>query len=94
MELEKRDANLIQAVVENDSEALDVLFKAYLPMVYRTFTPYYIRLFDEDDWLQEARIVCYETCQCYDQNCGKSFGGFYKLRFHHHVLNLIRKELA
>ncbi|EHE86788.1 RNA polymerase sigma factor, sigma-70 family protein [Latilactobacillus curvatus CRL 705] len=94
MELAKRDANLIQAVVENDSEALDVLFKAYLPMVYRTFTPYYIRLFDEDDWLQEARIVCYETCQCYDQNCGKSFGGFYKLRFHHHVLNLIRKELA
>ncbi|QFP80074.1 sigma-70 family RNA polymerase sigma factor [Latilactobacillus graminis] len=94
MESAKRDAKLIQAVVENDSEALDILFKAYLPMVYRTFTPYYIRLFDEDDWLQEARIVCYETCQCYDQNSGKSFGGFYKLRFHHHVLNLIRKELA
>lgn len=94
MEPTKRDELLISAVAQNDSQALDVLFKAYLPMVYHTVAPYYIRLFDEDDWLQEARIVCYETCQCYDCQRGKSFGSFYKLRFKNHILNLLRRELA
>ena len=56
MEQTKRDELLIAAVAQNDSQALDVLFKAYLPMVYHTVAPYYIRLFDEDDWLQEAGL--------------------------------------
>ena len=89
-----RDAELITAVLNRDSDALDILFKTYLPMVYNTYAQYYIRLFEHEDWLQEARIVCFETCQCYDCHCGKSFGGFYKLRFQHHIDNLLRKELA
>lgn len=90
----KRDLALISGVLNDDSQALENLFKTYLPMVYHTYGPYYLRLFDQDDWLQEARIVCYETCQCFDCQCDKSFGSFYKLRFQHHIHNLLRKELA
>jgi len=90
----ERDTELITAVLNRDSDALEILFKTYLPMIYHTYAPYYIRLFEHEDWLQEARLVCFETCQRYDCHCGKSFGGFYKLRFQHHIDNLLRKELA
>ena len=47
--------DLIECVSQNDSEALQILFDHYLPMVRNILTPYHLRIYDDDDWYQEAR---------------------------------------
>lgn len=88
------DQILIQAVEKQDSTALETLFRRYIPMVYTVINQYYLKGYEQEDWLQEARIVCYETCLCYQKTKVTSFGCFYKLRLKHHCTSLLRKELA
>ncbi|MCH4056546.1 sigma-70 family RNA polymerase sigma factor [Lapidilactobacillus gannanensis] len=95
MSINQNELLLIKAVQDHsDSQALESLVKKYQPMICRAAQQFYFKLFDQDDWQQEARIVCYETCLLYrtDHNC--QFGAFFKLRFHNHLRSLLRHELA
>lgn len=85
----------VQAVQNSgDSHALELLVHKYQPMIRAAAQRYYLRLFDDDDWQQEARIVCYQTCLLYQDQYHCQFGAFFKLRFDHHVRSLLRHELA
>lgn len=79
---------------QNNSQALECLVQKYLPLIESTSQKYRLRLFDRDDWRQEARIVCLETCQIFDERQGSRFGSFYKLRLQNHWTNLVRQQLA
>ncbi|WP_125604321.1 sigma-70 RNA polymerase sigma factor region 4 domain-containing protein [Lapidilactobacillus bayanensis] len=95
MGVNKTELTLVRAVQNNgDSLALEALVAKYQPMIQATIKRFYLRMFDQDDWQQEARIVCYETCLLYETQRNCQFGAFYKLRFDHHVRNLVRHELA
>lgn len=95
MGINKNELTLVRAVQDGgSSEALESLVAKYQPMIQTTINHFYLRMFDQDDWQQEARIVCYETCLLYETRRNCQFGAFFKLRFDHHARNLVRHELA
>lgn len=95
MSINQNELILIEAVQDHgDSQALELLMQKYQPMIGNAAQQFYFKLFDEDDWQQEARIVCYETCLLYQTTYNCQFGAFFKLRFHNHLRSLLRHELA
>lgn len=46
-----------------DSSGLATLFDRYRPVLYRLQQTYYILGFEQDDWIQEARLVLYTAVQ-------------------------------
>ncbi|WP_125767511.1 sigma-70 family RNA polymerase sigma factor [Lapidilactobacillus wuchangensis] len=95
MSINQNELVLIEAVQDHgDSQALESLVRKYQPMIGNAAQQFYFKLFDEDDWQQEARIVCYETCLLYQTTYNCQFGAFFKLRFHNHLRSLLRHELA
>ncbi|KRN29195.1 hypothetical protein IV38_GL000075 [Lactobacillus selangorensis] len=88
------EQQLIERTAQRDSEALQSLFERYLPMVRKMFWPYSLRLFDEDDWLQRARFVCYRSCCIFTPHRGSRFASFYQFNLHNELNSLVRYELA
>lgn len=89
------EALWIERVRDNeDSMALDELVKRYQPMIENMQSQYFVTGFDRDDWYQEALIVCYQTCKLFDGTTGSKFGSFYKMKFKHRMIDLIRRENA
>ncbi|GKQ42170.1 DNA-directed RNA polymerase [Companilactobacillus sp. RD055328] len=90
-----KDIELVKRVVsDNSSQAIKELMMLYTPMVKKLANLYYIRNFNQADWLQEAFIVCHETCFRFHSSQGSQFGSFFKLRLKNHYLSLVRHELA
>ncbi|MGR3741365.1 hypothetical protein [Companilactobacillus sp. DQM5] len=89
------DLELVNLVkYQNSSEALKKLFNKFLPITEGIISMYYIRNFDRNDWIQEAYIVCHETCFRFNGEQGSKFGNFYKMRLANHAKSLLRRELA
>ncbi|CCI81185.1 sigma-70 family RNA polymerase sigma factor [Lactobacillus hominis] len=88
------DYELIEKVKAKDNDALFELTMRYQPVVNNVRSQIYIRHFDIDDWMQEALIICYETCCLFDLKKSKDFGAFFKANFVNHAKNLLRYELA
>lgn len=86
--------DLIERVSQNDSEALQILFDHYLPMVRNILTPYHLRIYDDDDWYQEARWVCYRACCTYRSHRGSVFSSYYRCCLQNKINSILRKELA
>ena len=88
------DYQLIELVKAKDNGALFELTMRYQPVVNNVRSRIYIRHFDVDDWMQEALIICYETCCLFDLKKNRDFGAFFKANFVNHSKNLLRYELA
>lgn len=73
-----------------DSEALAKLIMKYRPMIDNTIRQYFVSSYDRDDWYQEARIVCHDSCIKFDGSQGSKFGSFFKMKFKHRVIDLVR----
>ena len=80
--------------IDGDSVALNNLVKKYQPMIENAYKHYYVKSYDRDDWYQEAMLVCYQSCRLFDGTTGSKFGSFYKMKFKHHIIDLIRRENA
>lgn len=85
---------LIRRAKDNDGDAFSELFKQYRPMVLNLCHNYYLRGFDREDWIQEARIVLYEAVGHYDELFGVHFSVYYKILLKRHLFSLIRKNNA
>ncbi|ARD06410.1 MULTISPECIES: sigma-70 family RNA polymerase sigma factor [Lactobacillus] len=85
----KKEAKLISAARQDDEKALLQLFEKYRPLVVKSRRKFYFRDFDDDDWEQEALIVCLDAVDSYNPNRGK-FGTFYKKRLYNRAVDLLR----
>ncbi|WP_164509443.1 sigma-70 family RNA polymerase sigma factor [Companilactobacillus jidongensis] len=84
---------LIKLVKEDaNSIALESLVERYRPMIDNMYFQYKIGLYDQNDWYQEALIVCYATCKIFDGASGSKFGSFFKLKFKNHIIDIVRRE--
>ena len=77
-----------------DSSGLATLFDRYRPVLYRLQQTYYIPGFEQDDWIQEARLVLYTAVQKFQLERTTSFGAFYRLNLTHRIFDLIRQTQA
>lgn len=85
---------LLNLVRQKDSAALATLCQRYLPLIIAVKKRYWLHDYDEDDWRQEAMLVCYETALIYDEEKLMTFGGFFKMRLYNHARSLLRYQMA
>ena len=88
------DLDLILLVKQKDSDALVKLLERYMGIVYNIKNKYYLRDYDNDDWKQDALVLCYEACCMFDVEKGKNFGSFFKTYLSNHACSLLRHDLA
>lgn len=86
--------SLIRQAQAGCEDSFVELFERYRPIIYRLQGIYYLRDFDADDWLQEGRIVFYETLQRYDPGMGVTIGAFFKKNFENAIKSHLRKQAA
>lgn len=91
---ERTDYELIVEVKNKNDDALKELMHRYMPLVNSIKKRYYVRHYDNDDWDQDALMICYETCCLFNFDLNKSFGAFYKTKLSNHARSLLRYELA
>lgn len=84
---------LITQVKKGEQDALMKLYVLYRPLVNNIKRQYYLRYYDEQDWEQEALIVCYQSALMYQQDKGK-FGSYYKVRLLNHIRSILRYHMA
>ena len=77
-----------------DEEAFEKLFTAYKGVVQAMKQIYYIRLFDEDDWLQEGRLALQDAIVEYKYDSCATFGLYFKNLLKHRILGELRKQEA
>ncbi len=85
----RKEMNLILAVLNGDEDQLMVLFEKYRPLTESVKRKYFLKDYDENDWEQEALIVCLEAVRSYDAAKGE-FGSYYKRKLLNHASSLVR----
>lgn len=75
-----------------DDEAFCQLFELYKPIIYTFRRKYYLRDLDEDDWLQESRIIFYKVLKKYNSARGLTLGNYFKKLLDNRIVTLIRKQ--
>ncbi|WP_057895223.1 sigma-70 family RNA polymerase sigma factor [Liquorilactobacillus oeni] len=89
------DLSLIDSIRQcNNSESFRTLFIKYRPLVINAIRRYHFRFHETDDLLQEARIVCFQAVNAYNQKTKISFGKFYQQSLLNRYCSLLRKETA
>ena len=90
-----QDNSLISAIKgENESASFKELFDKYRPLVNKAAKRYHFRFQENEDLIQEARIVCYQTALAYDSSTNVSFGKFFQRSLLNRYCSLLRKESA
>lgn len=85
---------LVSLIKQKDGAALKELCQRYAPLIMTIKRHYYLRNFDDNDWDQEAMLVCYETAHLFDPKKNPRFSSFYKMRLTNHARSLLRYEYA
>lgn len=76
------------------SDAFEEVFNKYKPIVFLMRKQYFLKGFEMDDWLQEGRIVCYQSLKKFQETKGVTFGSFFKINFERYVFSLLRRQEA
>lgn len=87
------ETNLISQIKEGKDDALVKLYQLYYPLVYSVKQKYYVRYYDDQDWNQDALIICHASAMNFDQSKGR-FGSYYKTRLTNHAKTLVRYDSA
>ncbi len=79
---------------KGNQEAFVKLMKQFEPVVLKMKKMYYVKDFDQEDWLQEGKIIGYQSVMNYDLLKGLSFGYYFKLNLERHIFSILRKQNA
>lgn len=88
------ETKIIKQIKANDSSNFEILFKKYEPIVKNMRGRYTIHHFDWDDWLQEGRIVFFNSIINFDTDLGMTLGVFFRANFRNRIYSLLRFEMA
>ena len=88
------DNEIIEIIKSGNDTPFDIIFKRYHALSVKITRDFYLKSFESDDFLQEARIVFNKTIHTFDSEKGHTFGNFYKLNLKHHIYSLVRKDMA
>lgn len=85
---------IVRSARQGNEAAFMTLFREYRPLVYSLQKKYYLRDYDEDDWMQEAMIIFYQSLKSFDETKGTTIGALFKRAFENRIRSLIRKQCA
>lgn len=80
---------LLQEDMTND--VFEELFQRFIPLFHKTRASCYIPGFQLDDYLQEGRIILYESVLTFDFDRKRFFASFFQLLYKNHIYNNLRQ---
>lgn len=86
--------NKYEHFLTGETGAFDQMYRQYYPLVYKFQKKYYLKGFDQEDWLQEGRIIFYKSLEKYEDSHQATIGKFFKRNFENHIRSLVRKQCA
>lgn len=86
--------NKYEKILKGDAWAFDHFYRQYHPIVYTFRRKYFLKDFDQEDWLQEGRIIFHRSLERYEDAHSVSIGKFFKFNFENHIRSLVRKQCA
>ncbi|MBO0441242.1 sigma-70 family RNA polymerase sigma factor [Candidatus Enterococcus ikei] len=86
--------NKYEDILKGDALVFDRFYRQYYPIVYKFQKKYYLKDFDQEDWLQEGRIIFHRSLEKYEEAHNVSIGKFFKSNFENHIRSLVRKQCA
>ncbi|MDN6639340.1 MAG: sigma-70 family RNA polymerase sigma factor [Tetragenococcus sp.] len=88
------DETLIVQAQQGSEEALLELFSYYIPLIHSISAKYFLRDFDEQDWIQEGLIMFNRCLHEYKGEQDTTLGIFFKRSFENEIVSLVRKKCA
>lgn len=88
------EAKIIAEVKADDTHNFERLFNKYHPIIKKMRQKYTIQSFDWDDWMQEGRIVFFNSVVNYDADLKITLGAFFKNNFRNRIFSILRFEMA
>ncbi|MEE6725353.1 sigma-70 family RNA polymerase sigma factor [Pediococcus acidilactici] len=88
------EAKIIAEVKVDDTHNFERLFNKYHPIIKKMRQKYTIRSFDWADWMQEGRIVFFNSVVNYDADLKIKLGAFFKNNFRNRIFSILRFEMA
>ncbi|MDW5524864.1 ECF-type sigma factor [Carnobacterium maltaromaticum] len=88
------DAELIKGIKGGDTEFFEQLFQRYRFLTLKISRKYNVIDYDQDDIMQEARILFFQVIHEHQVEKGMSFGNLYKMKLQQFYFNLIRRQNA
>ncbi|GMA48229.1 helix-turn-helix domain-containing protein [Tetragenococcus muriaticus] len=85
---------LIIKAQRGDEKAMIKLFEYYRPVIHAMRTKYYLRDFEEQDWIQEGLIIFNRCLHDYRSDQQITLGTFFKRAFENEIVSLVRKKYA
>lgn len=93
--MEKKELHSwLEKAKAGDEEAFEEIFKAYKGVIQALEQIYYIRLFDEEDWLQEGRLALQDSIVKYEYDSPATFGLYFKQVLKNRIFCELRKQDA
>lgn len=93
IEVAREETELIMQIKSGQTDALRKLCFLYRPLIANIKKKYHLRSYDNQDWDQDAMIICYLAVKDFDQKKG-NFASYYKVRLVNHANTLLRREMA
>lgn len=93
IEVAREETELIMQIKSGQTDALRKLCFLYRPLIANIKKKYHFRSYDNQDWDQDAMIICYLAVKDFDQKKG-NFASYYKVRLVNHANTLLRREMA
>lgn len=88
------DQTMVRQFQNGEENCLEQLFQKYLPFMKGQIRQHRFQLLDDDDLLQESRIVLYTAMCCYDVSKKACFFTYFKRLLKNHYVRLLRHYAA
>lgn len=88
------DQVIVQKYQQGDESCLEQLFQKYVPFIKGQIRQYHFSILDDEDLLQESRIVLYTAMTCYDVTKKACFFTYFRRLLKNHYARLLRHYAA
>lgn len=88
------DHVIVQQYQQGDESCLETLFQKYVPFIKCQIKQYHFSILDDDDLLQESRIVLHTAMCCYDATKKACFFTYFRRLLKNHYARLLRYYAA
>ncbi|WP_027109117.1 sigma-70 family RNA polymerase sigma factor [Lacticigenium naphthae] len=85
---------VIDLLQNGPEDPFEELYNMFTPLIHKEMKDLFIRGYDQDDFIQEARIVLYKAVMEYKPKKEVSFGVFYKSILSNEKVSMIRHDNA
>ena len=85
------DNELLYLIREGNEQALEIMYKKYVPLMEGKLNKFNIETEFRDDFYQESRLMLHKAIRLYNPNSSKTFNKYFDLILTNQMITILRK---